>query len=238
MVVGNGLIAKKFSHYKQNVEVVIFASGVSNSTETRMEAFERERLMVLKTIASFPDSLFVYFSTYSLTDPALKDRAYGKHKLAMENLIKEKSRQFLILRLTNIVGSGGNPNTIFNFLLNGIVSKQKLTLWKHASRNLLDVDDLVEIASRIINRRLHINKTITIANPKNYTIEEIVQVMAIYFKVKPHFHWLDKGSKVEVDIEETKEIMEELHKDYSISYLSNLLEKYYGEQQTNHTLHV
>lgn len=237
MVIGSGLIAKAFSNFDEDENIIIFASGVSNSTENDSVKFDREENMIAEALDLYPEALFVYFSTYSLTDPSLKDRPYGRHKSAMEGLIKSKASKYLIFRLTNIVGAGGNPNTIFNYLLNGIMSKQKLVLWKNASRNLLDVDDLVHVISRIIEEKLLVNQTINIANPNNYTIEEIVNEMSNFFNVKARCSWLDKGSNVSVDIQETKELMSQLHDDYSISYLSKLLEKYYGGQEDN-TIHI
>ena len=39
MVVGNGMLAQYFDSYKDNDEVVIFCSGVSNSNEVNDVAF-------------------------------------------------------------------------------------------------------------------------------------------------------------------------------------------------------
>ena len=46
MIVGNGMIAKKFKKYKDKGNVLIFASGVSNSNETRCTNFSKELKMV------------------------------------------------------------------------------------------------------------------------------------------------------------------------------------------------
>ena len=42
MVIGNGLVASAFSKYKNDDDVIIFASGVSNSSTNKKEEFERE----------------------------------------------------------------------------------------------------------------------------------------------------------------------------------------------------
>ncbi|MEO7119531.1 MAG: hypothetical protein ABIY62_00460 [Ginsengibacter sp.] len=42
MVIGNGMIANRFISYKNNDDVIIFASGVSNSKDTIEENFLRE----------------------------------------------------------------------------------------------------------------------------------------------------------------------------------------------------
>ena len=41
MVVGNGMLAKAFEAYITNEKVVIYASGVSNSSENSDENFQR-----------------------------------------------------------------------------------------------------------------------------------------------------------------------------------------------------
>ena len=40
MVIGNGLIAGQFNKYRDNDNVIIFASGVSNSKETNSKLFD------------------------------------------------------------------------------------------------------------------------------------------------------------------------------------------------------
>ena len=42
MIIGSGMLAKAFAHHAQEQQLLIFASGVSDSTETRPAAFLRE----------------------------------------------------------------------------------------------------------------------------------------------------------------------------------------------------
>lgn len=51
MVIGNGSIASIFfREFHNNHEVVIFASGVSDSTEKNEKNFEREKKLLCQTI--------------------------------------------------------------------------------------------------------------------------------------------------------------------------------------------
>ena len=50
MIIGNGLIASAFAGYEYCKNLLIFASGVSNSLETHLEPYERERKLLEKTI--------------------------------------------------------------------------------------------------------------------------------------------------------------------------------------------
>ncbi|MFQ6310265.1 hypothetical protein [Lysobacter capsici] len=87
MIVGNGLIAEAFkARYEHDRTVVIFASGVSNSSETSEQAFLRERRLLLETLRT-AEGKFVYFSTCSLTDADRQATPYAVHKLEMESLV-------------------------------------------------------------------------------------------------------------------------------------------------------
>ena len=61
MVIGNGLIASAFERYKNNDDIIIFASGVSNSQETSELAFNRE-INLMKRYLNL-DKKLIYFST-------------------------------------------------------------------------------------------------------------------------------------------------------------------------------
>jgi hypothetical protein len=51
MIIGNGLIAKSFKKKKNYFKnVIIFASGVSNSKNTNLKEFKREEKLVKKLL--------------------------------------------------------------------------------------------------------------------------------------------------------------------------------------------
>jgi hypothetical protein len=66
MVVGNGMLARKFANYINDDSVVIFASGVSNSLEIARSEFIREQLLLEKTILENVEKKIIYFSTCSM----------------------------------------------------------------------------------------------------------------------------------------------------------------------------
>ena len=111
MIIGNGLIASLFKETDRE-DVVFFASGVSNSLETRSEEFLREENLIKKTIQENPEKIFVYFSTCSVYDSSKTGSNYVLHKLKMEQLIKESVEHYLILRVSNAVGSEGIGNEV------------------------------------------------------------------------------------------------------------------------------
>src|SRR5438477_266860 len=50
MVIGNGMVAKRFESYKTNDQFLIFASGVSNSKNINHAAYERELTLLKNAI--------------------------------------------------------------------------------------------------------------------------------------------------------------------------------------------
>ena len=111
MIVGRGLIANLFTDSDRN-DIVFFASGVSNSLETRPEEFKREENLINETISENSEKIFVYFSTCSIYDSSKTGSDYVLHKLKMEQLIKQSCEKYLILRVSNAVGSGGNRSCL------------------------------------------------------------------------------------------------------------------------------
>ncbi len=55
MVIGNGLIGCIFSSFTKNDEIIIFASGVSNSKESNKNEFDREEKLLKTTISENPE---------------------------------------------------------------------------------------------------------------------------------------------------------------------------------------
>ena len=98
MLIGKGLIASQFKKYEDDNDIIIFASGVSNSQEIDLNKFDKEFNLIKKYISC--DCLFVYFSTCSIYDKSLIDSKYVKHKLKVEEFIKENFKYFLILYIS------------------------------------------------------------------------------------------------------------------------------------------
>jgi len=114
VIVGNGDIA---SVLNDRTGALIFASGVSNSNCTDELEFQREiGLLRFNAIASlsFGIKCCFYFSTLSIN---FKVSRYTKHKLEMEDLVKQYFPSYNIIRIGNI-SWGNNPNTFINYIRN------------------------------------------------------------------------------------------------------------------------
>src|SRR5437868_6944217 len=106
MIIGNGLIARTLSDYKNDDSIIIFASGVSNSGEIKKEEYEREKKLLNQQ--KNKNKLLVYFSTCSVFDPSLSDSHYIIHKKEIESILENNFENYLLIRLPILIGKTSN----------------------------------------------------------------------------------------------------------------------------------
>jgi nucleoside-diphosphate-sugar epimerase len=146
MIIGNGLLANSLRNIDRT-DVTFFCSGVSNSLETRKEAFQREIDLLMAQPA---DKLLVYFSTVSIYNPAKQQTPYILHKFSAERLIRESFPQHIILRLPNMIGAGGNGSNLFPYFLKSIAEGTTVTVYDNTHRELMEADLLPEIVDALL----------------------------------------------------------------------------------------
>lgn len=108
MIVGHGDIA---GILKDREDRVYFASGVSNSLETRESEYGRELSLILTQDLN---RHLVYFGSLCIF---YSDTRYAQHKRLMEDLVKMNFSHHTIVRMGNITW-GKNPHTLINYLRN------------------------------------------------------------------------------------------------------------------------
>lgn len=226
MVIGNGLVANGFGMYKNNDQVVVFASGVSNSNNTDQAAFDRERDLLNNTLAQLQTELLVYISTCSIYDPSMQSSLYVQHKLAMEKLVTDTVDNYYIFRVPNLAGYTSNPHTTLNFIFNHIVQAIPFRIWKNASRNIIDIEDAVCICNHFIASDKDTGRIINIANQYNYPIVEIVEKIEQATGRKGNYSVIDKGNTPLIDITEINPVIDKLGINFAGNYLDNIIKKY------------
>lgn len=105
-IIGSGDIA---SVLPNDTDKLFFASGVSNSQETRDSEYIREIELLLSQNKA---SHIVYFSSLAIF---YSNTRYTQHKLDMEAMIKANFQRYCIIRIGNIT-FGKNPHTLINYL--------------------------------------------------------------------------------------------------------------------------
>lgn len=222
------MIAQRFDDYSNRNDVVIFASGVSNSKETQPEPYARERHLVEETLHQRPDSLFVYFSTASIDDPTEQGSAYVVHKVAIEQFIRTQARSYLIIRASNVVGGPGNPHTILNFFINRIRRQEPFSIWQHAVRNIIDIDDLYAFVIGFIADSSFWNQTILVANPYSVSPLLLVQSIERHTGQRAVYDLLDRGSPFTLPTDAIRKLLPVVSDDWLPEpYIARLLQKYY-----------
>lgn len=227
MVIGNGLLAKRFHTYNNSDRHVVFASGVSNSGNTTKSEFRREEELLLNTIKDNPGKTIIYFGTCSVYDPALSHSPYVLHKLALEDMIMKYAGSYHIFRISNLAGKTNNPNTILNYFAQHILTKTPFTLWINSSRNIIDIDDAFLICDYIIKNNLFPNQAVNIANAINYPVKDIVGALETRFNLKADYKLIEKESNPSIDTSAIKEIIAKLNINFDSSYLQRTIEKYF-----------
>ena len=199
MIIGKGLIANSLKNIDSE-DIMFFASGVSNSLETRNSEFEREACLLKDSIEKNPEKKLIYFSTLSINDQSKQNSSYVLHKLEIENFIKNNCKSYLILRIGNIVGKGGNPNTLFNFLKTQISNNNPFLLHSKARRLLIDIDDISKFLK--LNCSYLENQIINCAFPYYYDLKEIVKEIEREIKTVADYKETDDGDFYQVDFDD------------------------------------
>jgi len=229
MIIGSGFIANSFRYlYQNDLTVIIFASGTSNSMNTNPIDFEREHRLIIEQLNNANiNSKLIYFSTCSVLNESHSEMTpYIKHKMHMEKLISTLPK-YVVIRLPNVAGISSNPNTLLNFLYTKIKFQESFDLWLDAYRNIIDIDDVVKLSQQVIESNSFENSTVNIANPNNYKINEIVKEMEALIGKPAIYKEIKKGSNYEIDIKPIKSFITSLEIDFSPDYLASTLLKNY-----------
>lgn len=131
MIIGRGDIASVLPESDK----LFFASGVSNSQETRESEYQREIDLLLEQNRN---SHIVYFSTLAIF---YSDTRYTRHKLDMEAMIKENFPKYCIVRIGNI-SWGANPHTLINYLKDQYAKGKALNI-QNAYRYVIDKEEFL-----------------------------------------------------------------------------------------------
>lgn len=226
MIVGNGLVAKAFKNSSYNFEnCIIFASGVSDSKLEDKKEFQREFELIKKYIAE--NKKFIYFSSIHILDPSEQNSMYVKHKIKVENFIKNNFQSYIIYRLPIIVGKGGNDKSLFNFLHDSITNKIKMNIFVDSYRYILDVKNLVYLTNKTLLLR---NKVINLVFDKPFNIIEIVKSFEDALNIEAIYDEHPGGDFFKVDNSELRKNISsdnDLKKFVSLDYLREIIYQFY-----------
>lgn len=232
MIIGRGLLAQAFEKlYLKSHDVLIFASGVSNSMCIDPLAFDREKKLIQDTLSRFPNTLFVYFSTTSIFDPDLQSSSYVLHKKSIEkNLLSDSYKgRVLIFRLPIVAGKTPNKHTLLNYLVDKIMAEESFTVFENAYRNILGIDDLVKVCSIIIESNTPKGSAFNICNPVAIKMTDLIPVLEEVIGKKAIFDLVPKGGGYpQIEMHETNPFLKLSGLTFDSEYLPRTLRKYYA----------
>lgn len=232
MIVGKGLLASAFEpHFGRDPDVVVFASGVSNSLETNADEFAREEAL-LRQLLVVQAKRFVYFGSCGVTAAEAELTAYMRHKRAMESLVISMQHG-LVLRLPQVVSRTNNPHTLTNFLRDRIVSGEHFTVWAKAERNLIDIDDVVAVGVKLVREPLLATNVVPVAAIRSSPMRRIVEIFEQVLGKSANCSYVDKGTPMSIDTKLMESLSASLSIDLGESYAPRIINKYYAADRSS-----
>jgi nucleoside-diphosphate-sugar epimerase len=227
MIVGRGVLANAFKNSAdRDNSRIIFASGVSNSLETKECEFERESDLLHRYLEY--NSPLIYFSTCSLYYNDSSLTPYMAHKLELEKLVLSYPENY-VFRLSQVVGSGGNPATIANYLHQKILSSEHFLVYRNTFRNLIDAVDCVKICGEIMSDSNLPPARYSVKNPYDIEIVRLVGVFEEVLNKKANYSMTVEGSNFIHESRVSDLVAERLAINFGDQYVKRLLEKYYAK---------
>lgn len=227
MIIGHGLIASAFiGDFAARSDIVIFASGVSNSREQSSEAFIRERDLLVGAVRT--GKKIVYFSTCSLYDPKLQGSPYVMHKREMESIV-EQSSNYAIFRLPQVVGKAANSNTLTNYIHTKIVTGERFDVWRYAKRNLIDVADVAAIAKFVLCNVPCEKVLVNLAAPTSVSVVDLVHAFELVLGMTANYSLINSGGAYEIDTKFVDHVAKQIGISFDETYIERVIRKYYGK---------
>jgi nucleoside-diphosphate-sugar epimerase len=206
IVDGGGLIATAFRERAgPTVHGLVFARGVPDSTTADEKAYAREREMLTTALATARASgePLVYLTGAHIfgpfhgivteSSPTMPITRYGRHQLQCESMVRDGGPH-LILRLPNVVGPGGNRRQLVPALVHQVLAGL-VVVREDATRDLLDVSDLVELTERLLDAGVR-DKTLNLASGVSASVSAVVDRIASVLDEKP-FVWIEPGGEAQ-----------------------------------------
>jgi len=224
MVIGNGLIAKRFMKtFENDSSVIIFASGVSNSMETSDIEYIKEKKLLEDCIKKNENKKIIYFSSIMHLNGVRSK--YMSHKIEMELYIQNFAKNYLIARLPQLIGNGGNKNNIINHFNYCIKNNITINIQSDTFRSIIDIDHIFDI----INKYLFVsskNDIIDISYIEKITILDLASIMYNIHNINKNIILVKKGHSIET---KNSPIVDDIISNLSINkknYTENCIKKY------------
>lgn len=187
-IVGRGFLAHHLASLAaSHPGVVAVAAGVSTTVVDQAPEFDREAALLYEVLrrCRANGSTVVFFSTASAAmygteeapgtedGPVFPTSSYGRHKLALESVVRNCGADWLVLRLTHLVGDAQRPHQMLPLMVAGVLAG-RVSVHRGSHRDLVDVRQMVVALDRLLRDGVR-NRTVNIASGIPQPVEEIVE---------------------------------------------------------------
>ncbi|PJN30485.1 NAD-dependent epimerase/dehydratase [Streptomyces sp. CB02959] len=220
---GNGFLARHLKPLAdRHPDTVVLAAGVSWASHTSDADFAREAALLREVAADCraTSRRLLFFSTASTgmygtaNGPGHEDLTitpctpYGTHKLAMEAHLRTSGTDFLALRLGHLVGPGQPPHQLLPTLLRHL-QQGTVAVHKGATRDLIDVDDVIAIVDHLLARGLT-RQIVNVASGAAVPVDHIIDHLQQRTGLPATRSYIDVGGHHTISIDKLRTLVPEV----------------------------
>ncbi|MDX2729903.1 MULTISPECIES: NAD-dependent epimerase/dehydratase family protein [unclassified Streptomyces] len=239
-IIGSGFLARNLAGQPGvHPGVTIYAAGPSGGDVSDADAFARDAERLYATVAECraDGGRLVYLSTssvglYGRPGPLLRESgpvfpcsAYGRHKLAMEAVVRASGVDHLILRLAYPVGPHQPPHQVVPALV-AQVRTGRVGIRRGARRDLVDVAHVAAIVDSLLTTGAA-SEVVNVASGTAVPVERIVAHIADRLGLRPVSTVVDVPEEAEIGIDRLRALVPEVvGYGFGPEYYRDVLDRY------------
>lgn len=240
-IIGNGFLAAQLSLIAdRHPDVLALAAGVSGTVGLAESAYRREVELVEATLVDCRRSTgtLLFFSTASAAvygddrpgcedQPATARSRYGEHKLNLERQVRDSGVDYLILRLSHLVGPRQPEHQLLPTLVRAVLSG-RVIVQRQATRDLLSVRHAVAIVDELLEHPVA-NTVVNVASGFAVPAEAILDRLAARLAVPIEREYVDAGTGHLVCIHKLRELLPGIDRfGFGADYFHGVLDELVG----------
>lgn len=242
VIVGRGFIAKNLEPIAaEHDDVLLLAAGVSRTAANSEAEFVRERLLVEDSAQRClrEGRRLVFLSTASSgvyggsrctgreSEAVQPTSPYAAHKLALERILQDSGVEYLVLRLSHLVGQHQQPWQLLPSLVSQVMAGRVLVR-RGAQRDLLGVQDMVRITDRLLRDGVR-REVVNVASGVPVPIEDVVAYVELRLGRTAVHDIVESDERSVIDIAKLRRLVPEVDSmGFGPTYYRHVLDTYLG----------
>lgn len=227
-VLGHGAIAKRFANYNLQTKYIIFTGGLHNVIVQDIDDISNEEYLLKSALTTLTKSeTLIYFSSCTINDSTQESSPFIIHKIWAEQLIQSTVKNYLIIRLPEVLGLMNIEEGYINTLVSKFRAGDKIRLFD-APINFIDLDHVYAIVNYILQKGDFKNAIVNVASPNAIPALELMDVLEEHFDKLGDYEISPCSHAEEIDINSIRNTIDELGIDFGPNYLKRGLKKYFG----------